>query len=83
MNQETQKALCQNLHLDKPILAITEEEQHILLHLLGGEVVQVDRHILAAQLPLEGLGASQPDAALPAEAAAPTANPSRRSPRKP
>lgn len=83
MNEETQKALCHKLHLDKPILAITEEERHILLHLLGGEVVQVDRQTLAAQLPLEGLGDSQADAALPAEPAAPTANPPRRSHRKP
>lgn len=82
MNAETQKALWQKLHLDKPILAITEEKRHILLHLLGGEVVQVDRQTLAAQLSLEGSGDSPVDAALPAAPALPAANPPRRSHRK-
>jgi hypothetical protein len=83
MDEETQKALCKTLPLDKPILAITEEDQHILLHLLGGEVMRVDRHTLAAQLPLEGLGVSHADPAQPTEPAAPTASLPRRSQRKP
>jgi|YNPMSStandDraft_1061717.scaffolds.fasta_scaffold00710_17 hypothetical protein len=83
MDEETQKALCKTLHLDKPILAITEEDQHLLLHLLGGEVVRVDRHTLTAQLPLEGLGVSRADPSLLAESVASTASQPRRSHRKP
>jgi len=83
MDEETQKALCKTLPLDKPILAITEEEQHILLHLLGGEVVRVERHSLTAQLPLEGLGVSPAEPAQPTEPTVPTASLPRRSQRKP
>ncbi|RCK76861.1 MAG: hypothetical protein ANABAC_3286 [Anaerolineae bacterium] len=83
MDEQTQKSLWQKLHLDKPILAITEEDRHILLHLLGGEVVQVERRDLAAQLPLVGLGEFQADKTPAAEPVAPTASSPRRPHRKP
>lgn len=55
MNEETKKALFQKLKLDKPILAMHEEERQITLYLLGGEVLQVEEECPAAQLPFTDL----------------------------
>jgi hypothetical protein len=82
MDEETKQALIQKLHLDKPILAIQEDDQSLTLYLLGGEIIQVKNDPPAAQLPFDALSKAPRQPLVPGEArpAAP-ANP-KRPPRK-
>ncbi len=42
MKEALRKAIFQRLNLDKPILALHEEDGRLILYLLGGEIVQVE-----------------------------------------
>ncbi len=74
MNEKTIQAILQKLQVDKPILAVQQQGQHLTLHLLGGEIVQVDcadgsDDPAPESATEQALGAESPAAALPAKSA--------------